>query len=329
MATSFINTPVLSGLVAPFVGDVQDLTKIEVLSTLVSVQIGFLDNGGPTGASSPLTVHFGSAVGGVPGVDFLAFVLEEPSQGEFFGGLSLPLAAGDTLSFRVITDLGNSSNFYAVLGIDARDSTPVGVRYTTLAQVKDAIGGTVDAQHDDNINLVIEEVSRAFDAYVGQSFVGTGQVEFHDGWSFRNGIALDRMPSEDAATRALASVVENGVTLVQDDDWFFEPFPSRLIYRTNGTALSFQGARFRAGERNIQVTYETAFKVLPAEIRLACRDESVHRWQGFNWTGATGGRIGLNSFTPGDGTVFDFTVDDFSPMTLRILQPYREGRYVG
>lgn len=332
---SYVSIPSIPGSLTAHVGDTHLLTRHEGGGTITRVNWGFLDGAGPSSGQS-VVIRVGRDLDLVTTdpSHFVELTITGPTtqQDIAVDVLLTDTTAGNRVRFRIESEAGGATDLFGTIRIETETfgvGVVAGTQYSTLAKVKAAIGGTVDASHDDDINDVIEEVSRAFDAYVGVSFVATEQIEFHDGWLFRNGIALNRMPSDSSSQRDLATVEENGTLLTQGADWYFEPFPSRMIYRTNGTAESFQGARFAGGERGIKVTYNTAFVNLPLEIARACREESKRAFDGYNWTGATGGRIGLNSFTPAEGTVFDFTVDDLSPSTLRILRPYREGRYVG
>ena len=329
---SYVSLPTIAGILTNHVGDDQLLAELPGGGSIAQIDWGFLDDNGPSTGS--VIIRVGNNLDGVADVDYVASTISFPNSRQQTLTNILLTATQNAIRFRVFQSSGGAADLFGTIRLESSGfglGLVAGTRYETLQHVKDAIGGTdeIDSSHDDNLNDVIEQVSRAFDNYVGISFVGTQQIEFHDGWSFRNGIALRRMPSESSVTRAVATVEEGGTLLTQGDDWFFEPFPSRMIYRTNGTAEGFSGARFAAGDRNIKVTYASAFDNLPSEIILACREESVRAWQGFNWGGATGGRIGLASRTPAEGTVFDFVEDDLSPKTLRVLRPYREGRYIG
>ena len=328
MGNSFVNVPLLPGAVADHLNDEHVLFKADQPYTIVSLSLGMLNGGGPVGGF--VSVIVGPDLVGTANIDFALVTVLDGDQTAQVSDLSVGIVEGQELRFKVSGAGGNATELFGTVTLQPGLVLAAGVLYATLREVQQAIGPPDDFFSDDekeNISRIIEAVSRAFDAHVGVSFVATPQVEFHDGWSLRNGIALHRMPSEVAITRNNATVEENGTLLTKGVDWFFEPYPSRMIYRTNGTVEGFGGVRFAAGERNIKVSYDSAFTNLPAEITRACRDESVQAWQGYNWGGGTGGRIGLNSLTPAEGTAYDFAVVDLSPSTLRILRPYREGRY--
>jgi hypothetical protein len=135
------------------------------------------------------------------------------------------------------------------------------------------------------------------------------------------------MPNEEQATRDVAEVIESGTVLTQGTEWMMDPYPSRMIYRLNG-ADEF-GTRFLSGERNIKVTYDTAFTSVPTAINRACRDESTRAFKvGYKNDDGGSPQIGLSSRTPSDGTVFDFAADELTSTTLLALEPYRRGHYV-
>ncbi len=199
--------------------------------------------------------------------------------------------------------------------------------YTTKERVKVSLGIVAsDTSQDSEIDKIILEVSQWFDTEATDSFTQLSRVEFYDGFSLQNGIPLNHLPSEDATDRGNLAVEENGVVLVNGTDFAIDEFPSRVLQRTNGTAEDFAGARWRVGERNVKVTYLTAFKVLPLDVQLAANDESHDAFAKKNIAGyiGDGPAIGLESRTPETGTGLSYSIDDFSPGTVRMLSRYRQ-----
>lgn len=207
------------------------------------------------------------------------------------------------------------------------------IPYATQAEVKDSLAiPSSDSTHDAKIDEIIVQVSQGFDSMIGESLTSETITEFYSGNAIANGIPLRHMPTENASSRANnVMVVENGVTLSGALDYLLEAYPSRILLRTNGSLTDLEGARWLSGERNIIVTYPTAFTGAPTnsagilqDIRAACREESHRAFVKQNISGfGDGSRIGLDSRDSPTGTNVSYSVDDYSESTKRILNYYK------
>jgi hypothetical protein len=196
--------------------------------------------------------------------------------------------------------------------------------YTTVARVKDLVGVT-DAGADAPMAEIITGVSRLFDQLVGVPFYQLLAVEYHDGWSYRNGITLNAIPSEDITDRGAVTVKEDGVALTIADDFVLDDYPSAMLWRVKDGVFS---ARWATGERNIQVTYATRFKEIPEDVARAATEESARAYQNRNVDNVESNRIGITQRTPESGTGVSYDVDALSATTTSMLNAYRQNRFI-
>ena len=196
--------------------------------------------------------------------------------------------------------------------------------YTTVARVKDLVGIT-DAGADASILEIITGVSRLFDGVYGVPFYQRTVVEYHDGFSFRNGLPLNELPSEDGTDRAAVDVEEDGVALVLGTDYTLDGYPARLLWRQTGDSFA---TSWPGGERNIKVTYATRFKTIPEDVARAAAEESARAYQNRNADNVESNRIGITQRTPESGTTVSYDVDDLSGTTRRLLDTYRKNRFL-
>ena len=196
---------------------------------------------------------------------------------------------------------------------------------STNASVKVSLDiAASDTTFDAQLDAIILEVSQAFTLIAQASFTKQTLTQFYSGSPLANGLVLRNMPAEIALTRNNMAVNENGEALDPLFDYYIDVFPTRILYRTNGALDDLQGARWATGERNIEITYETAFNIKPQDLQRACREES-HRAFNMQRTARSGGgdRIGIESRDGVEGTTMAFSADDFTPATLRILERYK------
>lgn len=199
--------------------------------------------------------------------------------------------------------------------------------YATTAQVKLAIPITV-ATFDANIQDIIDGLSSFFDTRYGVSFESVTRVEFHDGRRTEDGLILQRHPDPDSDLwdSSSAEVLEDGIALVRDTDYFVDTPVSRRLLRMDG-AGELQSPGFAAGTRNVKVTFPTRFAVIPEDLKAATVAESVRTWKRLNYSATNdGGAAGLVSRGPETGTSLSFVVEDLMPSTVRMLDAYRQQR---
>ena len=204
--------------------------------------------------------------------------------------------------------------------------------YTTTAAVKEVLGIGVsapDTQFDTRIAAIIPQVSRAMDWHVfGPTDIGFSTAdntaktftEFHDGGC--RSIILARWISDDATERGETEIVEDGVELTVDDDFFVESYPARRIFRVDG-AEKFT-LNFANGTRNIKVTYKPAHAATPSDIVRVANEESARAFLVQNTSIGDGGFLAVSQRTPDAGTVLTYRDDQWSPQSLRTLENYRK-----
>lgn len=204
-----------------------------------------------------------------------------------------------------------------------------GNTYTTKTRVKKHLKiEDADTSFDTTLDELIAGVSDGFDQYAEMEFVQRSQDEYHDGMDVALGIVLDRVPSEDDAERTAMVVLEGGVALVRNTDFFIGLHPARTILKLDG-AGGHGNFHFAVGTRNVQVTYLTEFKVTPADIELAATEECARMFKNLNTTTAGGDdRIGVTSKSPEPGTALTYADDAWSPHTRQVLDAYRLNRFI-
>ncbi len=198
--------------------------------------------------------------------------------------------------------------------------------YCLKAAVKSVLGIT-DTTYDSEIDDIIDRTDAAMDSYCGRTFVRESVVEYHDGGGISpGGIALNREPSEATADRAAATLVEDGVSLTVGTDWFLSAFPSRMVYRMDGSS-NYVESGFASGYRNVVVTYWTSYQTLPNDIVGVSVMESARSFLQWNTTQFDGGRLGVTQKSPESGTSLSYAPDDISAASQRVLDSYRANRF--
>jgi hypothetical protein len=206
--------------------------------------------------------------------------------------------------------------------------------YTTHDAVKTKLGLDliVDAGLDAYLDSLILQVSSLFDTTVfGPVAVSgflpdEGRTEYHDGGS--DAIILSRLLSEFGLDRTTTLLIEedgNALAFITGD-WFLNTFPAQTIFRTSGTSqLDIVFDRIWApGHKNIKVTYTLGYIALPDDVARACDEESARAFKAGTSDTGDGGFIALGGRTPEAGTTLDYTVDDLTPTTMRMLDGYRK-----
>lgn len=203
------------------------------------------------------------------------------------------------------------------------------IAYATLAQVKSSLGIT-GSTHDTVLGEILLEVSEWFDSEVGGSFTTRSIVERHSGDGRTRGIVLSGLPSEDQSDRETLACDEGTTALVYGTDFAFSTDSvfgeiPRVLYRLDGAGNFSSSAVWASGFKNLKFTYNTAFKVTPADVRRACIEESNRAFMARNISDFKGGgRIGLTGHSSDVESSTTFTVDDISPAIMRMLSRYRK-----
>jgi hypothetical protein len=201
--------------------------------------------------------------------------------------------------------------------------------YTDHDAVKTKLGISLDPDVtlDAYIDGLILSVSGLFDTIVwGPSglisgFVPSGFfVEYHDGGA--RTIILNRLLTDDGADRSATIVTENEIVLSLAADFQIDQFPSNTLYRISEEDLF--DSLWSPGYRNIKVTYSGAYKTTPDDVVRACDEETARAFKAGNSQSTDGGFIGITGRTPDAGTALNYTVDDLTATTMRMLDGYRK-----
>jgi hypothetical protein len=216
--------------------------------------------------------------------------------------------------------------------------------YTTHDAVKVKLGISLDADVplDAYLDGLILSVSALFDTTVWGPSAFTSEIEgqgrggfvweidaseFHDGGS--NAITLDRLVVDgSSAERGSILAWEDSVLLTQDEDFMIDKYPSRTLYRLSAFKVTDSEKKFAAvfapGYRNILVQYRPAYEVAPDDVVRACDEETARAFKAGNSQSTDGGFIGITGRTPDAGTAMNYTLDDLTPTTMRMLDGYRK-----
>ena len=323
--TAYIEIPAITGTLAAQEFQPRPIARVTVPSTIAHVVASLLTpatSGGP----NAVLIRLGTTVtSGVEGVDYGMLVF---SQGVAVADVAwtIPVAAGAMLYMMVQNGSAPSAGFYGSMRVEEVGPELDSDLYTTLARVKSAIGiASSDTTQDATIDEIIANVSRLFDTLAEEPFSSRNVVEYHDGWSVRNGVTLNHVPSELVTDRDMLAIEENGTALVNGTDFMVEEYPSQMVYRTDSNGGFLQ--TFTNGYRNLKVSYKTRWVTVPGDIQLACRDESVRAFQAINSSNVDGNRIGITQRSNEVGTTLSFDAYDVLPATRRTLEAYRVARF--
>lgn len=322
--TAYIALPAIAEFTASDETD-RVIGRVDAAAVIDTVQMRL--SSAPTGGQS-ITFRVGTDLDGVEDTDYIeaTFTLTQ-IQKEI--PTSLAVGANGTILFRV--EDNSSANAKSLSGNVRLQTGGLGFGvtsfYTTQDRVAETLGeDALTSAQENEIDAIIAGVSTLFDQIAGIPFFSRELTEYHSGFALRNGIPLHHKPSELQSDRDLATLSEDGTALALGTEWTMDAALSggRTVWRLTGEADGFEGARFSNGERNIKVIYRTAPAAIPADIALACAQESARYFKnGQQTTAKDGARLGLSSRSPETGTNVSFTPDDLAPGTMRMLQTYR------
>jgi hypothetical protein len=161
---------------------------------------------------------------------------------------------------------------------DVRSAAGIGI--VSLADAKNHLNITTTT-HDEELRGFVDTVTDLIE-HVSGSVIRRSVVETHSG-AYKPALLLRQPP-----VMSIASVTENGTTLAATD--YSLDADAGLLYRMAGAYLP---SRWRAGVKNIVVTYLAGRASVPAPVREAALDLIRINWrpqQGGNFSPFDGGR---------------------------------------
>jgi len=185
----------------------------------------------------------------------------------------------------------------------------------TLADVKTFLGIQNISTSDAILEIVIEAVSASI---VNEAFPdlksATYTAEKYDGTG-KSYLYLDHYP-----VTAMTTVVEDGVTLVKDTDYFVD-MDEGLLEKARYSWPGYDSqAVWTTSKQGVVVTYTAGYATVPADIKLACLIEV-----GRAFAMADHKMFGETSRSV-EGVSITLSADELLPSTLTTLGRYERTR---
>jgi len=301
---SFVPIP---GLLTGFVGSIVKVYAFDDANTLRKVT--WRVNDAPSGGAVVIRVHDQADGQG----DYREHTI---ADGENFVTGDVSMATIDGLWQEVESEGGNAVS----LSGEYEMSTSSGITqfFTTLAHVKVDLKETgVDADRDIILNQLIEGVTRQMQSWMGRDIVqGTMTDEKIDG------PVGDSIFTQEFPILEITSLEESDTALVEDTDFESVGTDQKAgrIVRLAGTSA----ANWLRGRRNIKLTYDHGFAVVPEDLVTAATALVAAKW--FETTQSTKAWRGLASkgVDPNAATVYDKEI--WSREVIPAMQHYRRLR---
>jgi hypothetical protein len=162
---------------------------------------------------------------------------------------------------------------------------------------------------------IINSVSQAFASEADPDFLpSTAVVETING-NGKSYLYVSRYPITD-----IDSVVEDGVTLTEDVDYFADYDEGLLEKATTGWPTYGAAGKWTTARGGVVITYDVGYATVPSDVKLACLIEVARKF-----TIIQQGMFGMSSKAL-EGVTVNINTDELLPETLATLARYTRTR---